>query len=336
MSLYLDQKYLTLVSNRLPLFKRKSDTLYNCRCILCGDSTKNQRKARGYFFPHNTEFRYKCHNCDASLSFRTFLKRLDNHMYTQYMVEKYTEGAPLTTKTIKHVFDVPDFQKPEERLIDKLLTRLDTLSDDHEVIQFVRKRKIPTHQYKQLYFIDNVKDIVQLNNKYKESIKGEEPRLILPFYDEQGKLIAVTCRGLRGEALKYITVRIDEQAPLFFGINNIDKTKLVYVVEGPIDSLFLNNCVAVGSTSLDRITTTSLTKEQVVLVYDNQPRNNEVCKIFKKSIDNGFQVVIWPQSLQEKDINDMVISGKNVEKIIKENTFQGLSASANFIAWKRC
>ena len=89
----LDQKYLSLISARLPFFKRKDDHLYNCRCILCGDSTKNKRKARGYFFHHKNELRYKCHNCDASLSFGNFLKQIDAVLYSQYALEKYAEES---------------------------------------------------------------------------------------------------------------------------------------------------------------------------------------------------------------------------------------------------
>jgi hypothetical protein len=60
-----------------------------------------------------------------------------------------------------------------------------------------------------------------------------------------------------------------------------------------------------------------------------------VCGIIEKNIDQGYKVVIWPQTLQEKDINDMVLAGKNVTRIIKENTFSGLTAKAKFYSWKR-
>lgn len=338
MSIYLDQKYLTLISNRLPLFKRKDDTLFNCRCILCGDSTKNKRKARGYFFSYKTEIRYKCHNCDVSMTFGTFLKQLDGTLHSQYLVEKYAEGAPLgqTLQVTELKFETPQFKAPEERLLDKILVRLDQCSEDNEAVEFCRQRKIPVSKLNRLYYIDNIKNIVQLNDKYKESIKGEEPRLAIPFYDENGQLTGVSCRALRGEALRYITVKIKDQVPLIFGLEHINKKDLVYVVEGPLDSLFLNNCIAVGSTSLEKVSFSNLDMDKVVLIYDNQPRNKEVCKIIERSIDQQRQVVIWPQTIQEKDINDMVLSGRNILQIVKDNTFQGLAAKAKFYAWKRC
>jgi hypothetical protein len=333
MSLFLDQKYLSLISNRLPLFKRKDDFLYNCRCIICGDSAKKRHKARGYFFKYKNELRYKCHNCDASMSFGGFLKTFDSNLHTQYRLEKYSEGNNTTTKAPEIVFTEPKFQSKEEKLLDKLLDRLDALPEDNEGVQFCKKRQIPSEKFNQIYYINNVKDIVQLNDKYKESIKGEEPRIVLPFFDEAGQLAGVTCRALRGEVLRYITVKIKEEVPLIFGLNELDKNKTTYVVEGPLDSLFLSNSIAVAGTALNK--TSSFLKDPV-FVYDNQPRNKELCKIVERSINAGNRIVIWPQHIEEKDINDMVLAGHNVNKIVENNTWQGLTAKAKFIAWKRC
>ena len=339
MSLYLDQKFLLLISNRLPLFKRKKDNTYNCRCIICGDSHKNTRKARGYFFTYKTELRYKCHNCDASLSFSSFLKTYAPELYSQYTLEKYTEGQTVRVKANalpEFTFEEPQFKSKDELLLDKLLDRLDTLPEDHEVIQFVQQRKIPKEKFNLLYYIDNVKNIVQLNAKYKESIQGEEPRLVLPFYDINGQLSGVTCRALRGETLRYITIKVKDGVPLLFGYETVDKAKPIYVVEGPIDSLFLKNAIAVAGTSFGKLSETGLNKDNLVIIFDNQPRNSEVCKLISKNIDSGYRVVIWPQTLEEKDINDMVLAGRDVNKIIKENTYSGLTAKTKFISWKRC
>jgi hypothetical protein len=233
-------------------------------------------------------------------------------------------------------FEEPKFKNQDEKLIDRLLDRVDTLTEDHEVVQFVQGRKIPKEKYKQLYYIDNIKNIVQLNDKYKESIQGEEPRLVLPFYDSNHQLSGVTCRALRGEALRYITIKVKDNIPLLFGIADVDKTKPIYVVEGPIDSLFLDNAIAVAGTSFGKLSETGLAKDSMIVVFDNQPRNKEVCKLIEKNIDQGYKVVIWPQNIDEKDINEMFLAGRNVKKIVKENTFSGLTAKAKFISWKRC
>ena len=333
MSLFLDQKYISLISNRLPLFKKKDDYLYNCRCVICGDSSKNKRKTRGYFFKYKSELRYKCHNCDASLSFGNFLKNLDPTLYSQYTLEKYSEGnaVRLTPAVPELVFEEPVFKSSNERLLDKLLDRLDTLPEDNEGVKFCIDRNIPKDKYDKIYFIDNVRNIVQLNDIYKESIKTEEPRLVLPFYDSNGQLSGVTCRALRGETLRYITIKIRDGVPLLFGINDINKDKLVHVVEGPIDSLFLKNCIAMaGSDGLS-----DKYNSNAVLCFDNEPRNKQIVDKVEKYIDKGFKTVVWPDHIKEKDINDMILKGIDVQHIVEHNTYAGLAAKIKFNAWKR-
>ena len=336
MSLFLDVKYLSLISNRLPLFKKTKDTTFNCRCIICGDSRKKVRKARGYFFANKGKMMYKCFNCDASMYFSTFLKTIDSELSNQYSFEAYTEGKPLSSNAEPEVkFEQPVFKQKEERLLDKLLDRVDTLDSNHEAVLFCNSRKIPKEKFDKIYFINSIKNIVQLNDKYKESIKTEEPRIVFPFYDEEGLLTAVTCRALRGEALRYITVKVSDNKPLIFGLDAVNKNKDVYVVEGPIDSLFLENAVAISGTSLDKINATTINKEKIVVVFDNQPRNKEVCKIVEKTINQGYKVVVWPQSITEKDINEMILVGKDVRSIIAKNVYSGLEAKAKFMGWKR-
>jgi hypothetical protein len=267
--------------------------------------------------------------------FSTFLKNLDQLLFNQYSFENYAENKPLSNTKPEMVFEQPFFKKPEEKLLDSLLERLDTLSADHEAVQFCLNRKIPQQRFNQIYFINKIKNIVQLNDKYKASITTEEPRVVFPFYDENGLLTAVTCRAIRGEALRYITVKISEDRPLIYGLDAVNRNNDVYVVEGPIDSLFLDNSVAIAGTSLGKTSLVSLPKDKLIVVFDNQPRNKEVCKIVYKTIQNGYRVVIWPQSIAEKDINEMVVAGRDVKNIIKKNIFSGLEAEVKYLAWKR-
>lgn len=338
MSLFVDLKYLRLISNRLPLFKQKSERIYNCRCVICGDSSKKKSKARGYFYAIKNDLLYKCHNCGVSYQFGSFLKTQDKLLYDQYVLERYTEGLP---RNKPHQNAEPDFRMVEpvfnksERLLDKILDRLDTLPKDNEAVQFCTKRKIPKVAYEKLYFIDDVRKIEQLSDKYKNKIQSSEPRLVIPFVDKAGKLLGVTCRALRNEPLRYITVKTNDDNLLVFGLDKIDYSKNVYAVEGPIDSLFLDNSIAIGGTGFNKLNLIDVPKNKLIVVIDNQPRNREVVKLMNKIINQGYNVVIWPQNLIEKDINDMVLSGKNVKKIIKDNTFEGLEAKIKFIAWKR-
>jgi len=339
MSLYVDLKYLKLVSNRLPLFKQKNDNTYNCRCIICGDSSKKKNKARGYFYPVKNDLLYRCFNCDASMQFGTFLKQLDAIIYSQYVLERYTEGLPKNKphQNIEEKFKMeePVFEKKHESILDVLLDRLDSLPEDNEAVIFCSKRKIPKEVYKRLYYIDDIRKIEQLSEKYKDKVKTSEPRLVIPFTDNDGQLIAVTCRALRNETLRYLTVKIKDDVPLIFK-GDIDNKKDIYVVEGPIDSLFLPNSIAVAGTQFTKLDFLPYNKQNLVIVIDNQPRNKEVCKVIDKMISNDYRVVIWPQTIPEKDINEMILNNKKPIDIIKKNIFSGLEAKAKFIAWKRC
>lgn len=340
MSLFVDLKYLQMIGNQLPLFKKKKDNLYNCRCILCGDSSKKKTRARGYFYGVKNELFYKCHNCNASMHFGSFLKNINEMMYNQYVLERYTEGLPQNKPHQKFEDNFkmaePKFNKPKTRLLDEILDRLDTLPEDNEAVQFCLSRKIPREKFNRLYFIENICDIAQLNESYREQVKTKEPRLVIPFFDATGQLAGATCRGLRNEALRYITIKVKEDNVLIFGLDTVNKDKPIMVTEGPLDSLFLDNSIAVSGTTFNKLESLDLPKEKMTVIFDNQPRNKEVCKLLDKVIQNNYNVVIWPQSMVAKDINDLVLEGKDPAKLIRDNTYFGLQAKVKFTEWKRC
>lgn len=274
------------------------------------------------------------------MHFGSILKFVDSLQYREYVLERYSEGLPSNQPHQKaesmFKMEAPVFNFVEEKLIDKLFDRLDKLPEDNEAVQFCLSRKIPKEKFKFLYFIDDIRKIEQLSDKYKDKLKTSEPRLVLPFYDINGKLVGVTCRGLRGESLRYVTIKIQEDAILSFGLADVDITKTIYVVEGPIDSLFLPNAIAVTGTAFNKIEMLGLPKDKLVVVVDNQPRNKDVSKILGDIVNKDYNTVIWPQTLEEKDINDMVLAGLDPLNIIKKNICSGLTAKVKFMAWKRC
>jgi hypothetical protein len=253
-------------------------------------------------------------------------------------MERYSEGLPLNKphqKAEDKFKMAPPVFEPKN-LLDELLDRLDKLPDDNEAVQFCLKRKIPREKFKQLYFVDDIGKIEQLSDKYKDTLKTKEPRLVIPFYDEKGLLVGVTCRALRGESLRYVTIKINDDKPFIFGLDFVDRNKKVYVVEGPIDSLFIPNCIAVAGTAFGKLDSLGIPKERLIVIFDNQPRNKEVCKIIDKAINSNYNIVVWPQTLEEKDINDIVLTGKEPLNIIKKNIYNGLEAKMKFVSWKRC
>lgn len=337
--LHLDLKYILMISHRFDRFKRKDDYLFNFRCPICGDSSKKKNKARGYIYRKKNDMFYKCHNCEAGKTFGGLLKIMDPLLHKQYIMERYSEGVagPRANKEPKFEFKTPEFGAPD-RLIDKLMDRVDTLDATHMAVEYCTQRQIPKEQWHRLYHIENIKDICQLNPKYKDRIKSDESRLAIPFFNEEGILTAVTLRSYGTSPLRYILVKITEDSPTVFGLDCISKSKPVKIVEGPLDSLFLDNCIACAGTSFNKIETLNLPEDSIIIV-DNQPKNLEVCNIINRYIKAGRRVVIWPDNILEKDINEMVLAGVqpvNVEDIISNNVFQNLEAELKFINWRKC
>jgi hypothetical protein len=345
MSLYIDTKYLTQISHRFELFKKKSDFLWNVRCPICGDSQQKKTKMRGYFFRKGEDLMYKCHNCQHGAHFGSILKQLDTLLYKEYVLERYAEGSHGkkygTEKRVKSEVFYKDKLPPLPivPLWQNLFDCVYSLPYDHEAVEYCEERMIPNEQTKKLYYIENVKDIVQLNKRYKESIITTEPRLVIPFCNEHGRLTGLTMRAMRGETLRYITVKIDESAPTVFGLDTLDKQQPITVVEGPLDSLFLDNAIACAGVAFNQIENFNLPMSKTTIVFDNQPKNKELCKLMYKYIKQGFSICIWPSGIAGKDINEMVLDGMSpveIQTIINHNTHRGLAAELKFTNWKKC
>ena len=333
---YLEQKYILLLSPQLNLFKKKSNALFNFRCPYCGDSQKNKSKARGYIFPKGNSYIYKCHNCSVSTSAVKLIKYVDEKLYNQLITEKYREDkqhkdikespAEKLSTTLKQMF-----RDSNSKL--RSLKKVSQLEDNHPARQFVLKRNIPFNKHYKIYYTPNFYKWVNtvVENKFSSILK-DHPRLIIPFYNNEGDMFAFQGRALNGENPKYITIKVDNDKEKIYGLDDVDWSKRVYVVEGPIDSLFLDNCIATAQSDL------RVGGDDVVLIPDNEPRNNEVVKQVKAYIDDNFKVVIWPSDIKEKDINEMILSGKterDIKDIIARNTFNGLLARTKLSEWKK-
>ena len=318
----IDSKYIGLISSRLQKFKKVKADLYNFRCPICGDSQKHKNKARGYFYVVKNNTNYKCHNCGASLSLNNFLKTLDTTLYKQYTLEKFKEGH--TGKNF--VVDEPNFVFKKPVFKSKIILPLCTEVESGRT--YLQKRRVDPRKF---YYAENFKEFC---NTYKEVFADttvDEPRIIIPLYQEK-KLIGFQGRSLGPSLTKYITVMLDEEAPKIYGLDTIDKRLPIYVVEGPFDSTFIDNSVALCGSDGDL---GYLKGSDLVLVYDNEPRNREIVSRIGRCIERNQKVVIWPSNIIEKDINDMVLAGHDVMSMIKLNTYSGLEAKVKFNTWKK-
>ena len=319
----IDSKYIGLVSSRLQKFKRVKADLFNFRCPICGDSQKHKNKARGYFYQVKTNTNYKCHNCGASMSFNNFLKQIDSTLHKQYTMEKFKEG--FTGRNF--VVDEPklEFTKP----IFRKKIDLPRASEVPVAKNYLEKRNLDASQF---YFAAKFKEWTNTQKHTFDTIGRDESRIIIPMYDTDKNLIGFQGRSLGPNSVKYITVMLQDEAPKLFGLDKIDDTKPIYITEGPFDSTFLENSVAMCGSDLD---IGSFGWSSYIWVFDNEPRNREIIERINKTIDRGDQIVIWPSNIHEKDINDMVLNGHNVKSIVESNTYSSLQAKIKFNNWKK-
>ena len=319
----IDSKFIGLVSSRLQKFKRVKADLYNFRCPLCGDSQKHKNKARGYLYQVKTNTNYKCHNCGASMSFNNFIKQIDPTLHKQYTMEKFKEGY--TGKNF--VVEEPklEFKKP----IFKKELDLPRASEVPIAKEYLEKRMLDPTKF---YFAKKFRTWVNSKKRTFDSVQKDDSLIIFRMYDTERNLIGFQGRALGPNFVKYITVMLNDDAPKVFGLEQIDKTKTVYVTEGPFDSTFIRNSIAMCGADGD---VRGWGVSRPVWVYDNEPRSSEILKRIESTIDRGECVVIWPQNIKEKDINDMVLSKYDIMSILELNTYSGLEAKVKFNNWKK-
>tara|TARA_A100000171_G_C2120366_1_gene140436 strand:- start:455 stop:1447 length:993 start_codon:yes stop_codon:yes gene_type:complete len=327
---FIDVKYINLISSRLQKFKRVKPKLYNFRCPICGDSQKNKNKARGFLYQVKNNTNYKCHNCGISVSFANFLKDLDPQTYKQYTFEKFKEGNTgknFVTESPEDMFSKMRNTKPtfKKKIVIDLPSAFSVALSKH----YLESRAILSGNF---YYAENFQKFV---NSIKpgsfEHPKFGEARIVIPLVRNE-RLIGLQGRALSTNPVKYLTVMLDEDAPKIYGTDEIDKSLPVYITEGPFDSTFIRNSVAMCGADVDVV---SCGISNPVWIYDNEPRNAQITRRIEQTIDQGDRVVIWPSNIREKDINDMVLSGHRVQEIVDKNTYKGLEAKLKFTTWKK-
>jgi hypothetical protein len=339
---WIDVKYIGALAPRLAMFARKDDNIWNMRCPLCGDSRKSKTKARGYILGKGGKYMYTCHNCNASMSFGRFLEQVDPTAYEQYRRETFLERVGTTERIVEPAPDISKFITPKFIKYTALadLRKISQLELNHPARKYVVSRQIPPVMHSKLFYAPKFKT---WTNKLKpdkfDLSKKDEPRLVIPFVDQGGNLFGYQGRAFFDVEPRYITIILDEEKPRVYGLDRIDLKQQVYVVEGPIDSMFLHNCLAMGGAHLDKTTAQiGLKPERTTIVYDNEPRNKDIVVAIEKAIEKGYNVCIWPETVQHKDINDMIKSGmtsQQIERLIDQNTYRDLLAKMRLTQWKK-
>jgi transcription elongation factor Elf1 len=319
---FVDVKYINLISSRLQKFKKIKNNLYNFRCPICGDSQRNKNKARGYLYQVKSNTNFKCHNCGLNISFNNFLKQLDINTHKQYTFEKFKEGT--TGKNF--VVDEPEFKFEVPKFKPKL--DLPRASENPDARAYLERRKLNPYKF---YYTEKFKEWTNSLKPTFDSTVKDESRIIIPLF-YQDTLVGFQGRALGPSKIKYITVMLNDDAPKIYGLDEVEKNQTVYITEGPFDSTFVRNSIAMCGADGD-IDKWGISRR--VWIYDNEPRNAEIVRRIQSKIESGESVVIYPNSISEKDINDMILSGLDVQSMIESNTYSGLEAKLKFTTWKK-
>jgi len=335
----LEAKYINLVGLRLRNFKQKSDVLYNFSCPICGDSKYKESRARGYIYEKDGKLLFHCHNCSRSLGVPGFLREVAPDLYDQFRMDQLKEKNMDTALIERAVFEKPKFSHYSNIL--KPLKTVSQLPVGHPIKKFVEDRKIPSTYHWKLYaaprFMAWVNEHVIPGKFDDKALKYDAPRLVIPFLDKDKKCYAFHARAVKSDGAKYIAISLNKSEHMLYGRDTVDVSRTIYVMEGPIDSMFIPNSVAVGSSNLP-VAATLLPKDKLVLIFDNEPRNKEVIQIMRKAIHTGFKVAIFPESFKHKDINEAILAGmqpSDIKKVIDDYTYKGLSAVLALKNWEK-
>lgn len=339
MTLLVDIKFMRLVSPRLELFDEKRRGLWWCRCPICGDSKKRATMRRFYFLEYKGMLMTKCHNCGFAEHISTLLEMKFPTYFKDYRIEKYKENSGFGNlrkdreRLISHKARKPIIPNKPDVFDD--LPRLSDLPRDHYARKYMEDRLIPYEYLKEMFYAEDFKaTAMKFDEEAACKIFDDDQRVVIPFYDKNGKVLAMQGRSLnpREKKMKYITMKVSPDVEKTYGLDKLDTSKPVRVVEGPIDSMFVNNCVATCDSSLTKY-------DGDVYIYDNQPRNLELVKQIEKTVNSGKTVVIWPEKYSKyKDINDMVkggISLSEIEEVIQKHSYSGAQAKLMFSRWRK-
>lgn len=351
---YLQRKYIGLIQHSLLRFKWTSNDTANFRCPICGDSKQSAIKARGYFYMKKGSYSFNCKNCSASMSFKNFLRTQFPAQYSEYKLDLLKEAGGI--RVDKSEEKTPDFQQGS--IQDKLnnitskeqaqsepvkkdgIVTIDSLPDGHIAKSYCRSRRIPEAKFSELLYTSNFKDWV-VNvlgaKKYAKRYLPWDERLLLPLRNRKGDIIGVQGRALDKSAkIRYITIKKRDLDPKIFGIDKLNLEQPVFVVEGPIDSLFLPNCIAVCGGDLN--IPLPVEKENVYCLFDNEPRSKDTITRMENAIKRGYNVMFWDIPTNYKDINDMILHGgytaRDILTGVKKNSHRGLRAQAALKNWK--
>jgi hypothetical protein len=271
----------------------------------------------------------------------SFLKEIDPALYMQYQRESFEEK----NQTYSVVEEVPLVMETIRMGLNNVMllsVRMSDIEDSHFAKQYINGRGIPKQFHNDILFVENMNAWVKLNiDPDQES--PTDPHIVILIRNKDGVIVGANGRSLKPKDnfSKYCKAKISAEVKLIFGIERVKAGKKVYATEGEFDSMFIENCVAVGGINnmIDLERELLIPKEQLVLVMDKDYRNKQVVKNMERLIDCGYNLVLLPPNISGKDINEIVVNNKYptqyLMKLLEENTFNGLMAKLQLSKLRR-
>ena len=336
---------IPLIQFRLKNFKKvnRNGNVWNFSCPMCGDSKKSKSKTRGYIYP-NVKAKtlwYKCFNCSYHKPYIYFLKDIDDGLYEDVMMKSFI--AKNTKRDIDFSVDLDALQFNEEfaepNLMSSIMEPVILLPEGHYARTYIEGRKLPPEKLNDIYFVNNIKDIEQLSEKYRDKMTDKESRIGIPYRNREGQIIGISLRSLQeNHPIKYLHLKFNERYPLIYNAENLDLTKRVYALEGQFDSMFFKNGCAASGSAFSRVCEV-VPPNQCTYVHDHEPRHKDTLRSIDKSIEAGYSVCLLPHTIKSKDINSMILSGEvkieNLEALVDKHTYRGLEARLRFSEWRK-
>lgn len=336
---YIDVNYIHIIGSTIKGFQSVKRNVWVGRCPVCGDSKKHRAKKRFYIYGRKGSFFVYCHNCLLSHTLWKYLELYRPDLFPEYKRETLFDSLNSGPRKRRD-----DSQTVLEKLGSTrapLKSELagtvpcSSLSDDHQAIRYLKDRCFSDDMISRLCYAEDflvTAQSVDSTLENKQALKA--PRIVIPFRDREGNIAMIQGRSLNPkDNLKYLSIKAHDDIEKVYGRSEVDYEKTVYCVEGPLDSMFVDNCLATCDANLTKV------EDADTYIWDNEPRSRDICKFMEGAIEDGNRLVIWPFSPDIKiDINDLIkkgISRQKLMSIIHENTYHGIRAKAAFMRWKR-
>jgi hypothetical protein len=329
-----DRYFINRISYRIDL-EKKNDNLWNARCPICGDSKKNSRKKRFFIYIKDRRVQTTCHNCDWYGSLFKFIKQQFPELVEEYKFWGFSpKKVSLAESTLKAIDTLPEKEYPTyvyKNDLHDLTKGFNELISNHPARLYIEKRQIP------FQFVRYCNNFFKLSEELYQDDTFRSyaiPCTLIPFYRSDDKIEIIQARFFDPKVKpKYITVKLNPEALKIYNQDYVDPSKDVYVLEGPIDSLFVDNAIALGGAS------GVPPFEKVIWCFDNDKDNQEMDAKILQKIKQKEKVIVWKGTDNFKDINQGIMRGlinkHAVNRFLEERTFEGLKAQLEFSKLKK-